>query len=210
MKFLRVFTYIFSSKLCTNFYKYCGEYLNKKLVFKLLMTPPQDTERISKEKIPSAIEALKSLDAKELPDVPAREAIRKMRRQIERVLKLGYTYDEVSEVLAGLDIHISGSRLKYLLGEVRKSTRTKKKKADEFDSAEQVGTDESIEPSQGDEKKNGLEKSQPVKQKTQPQSPVQPKAQSQHSPPVQLETPVSTPTVDVASDDYQPMVLRKR
>ena len=174
------------------------------------MTPPQDTERISKDKIPEVIEALKSLDAKELPDVPAREAIRKMRRQIERVLKLGYTYDEVSEVLAGLDIHISGSRLKYLLGEVRKSTRTRKKKADEFDSKEQVGTDDSQEPSQGDELKFGLEKSQPVKQKTQPQSPVQPKAQSQHSPPVQSSTPIETPTVDVANDDYQPMILRKR
>ena len=175
------------------------------------MTPPQDTERISKDKIPEVIEALKSLDAKELPDVPAREAIRKMRRQIERVLKLGYTYDEVSEVLAGLDIHISGSRLKYLLGEVRKSTRSRnKKKADEFDSVEQAGTDDSQEPSHGDSEKNGLDKSQPVKQKTQPQSPVQPKAQSQHSPPVQLETPVSTPTVDAANDDYQPMILRKR
>ena len=174
------------------------------------MTPPQDTERISKDKIPEVIEALRGLDAKELPDVPAREAIRKMRRQIERVLKLGYTYDEVSLVLAGLDIHISGSRLKYLLGEVRKSTRSRKKKVDEFDSKEQVGTDESIEASHGDEKKNGLEKSQPVKQKTQPQSPVQPKAQSQHSPPVQSSTPVEPPTVDVANDDYQPMVLRKR
>ena len=58
-----------------------------------------ELERISKEKIPEALAALRSLDAKELPDVPAKEAIRLMRRQIERVLKLGYTYDEVSSVL---------------------------------------------------------------------------------------------------------------
>lgn len=180
------------------------------------MTPPQDTERISKEKIPSAIEALRGLDAKELPDVPAREAIRKMRRQIERVLKLGYTYDEVSEVLAGLDIHISGNRLKYLLGEVRKSTRSRnKKKADYVEGSSQAETDESQESSHGDSKKNGLEKSQPVASAAQPQSPVQPKSQSQRKPRVQLETPVETPTVetptvDVADDDYQPMILRKR
>jgi len=175
------------------------------------MTPQQDTERISKDKIPSAIEALRGLDAKELPDVPAREAIRKMRRQIERVLKLGYTYDEVSEVLAGLDIHISGSRLKYLLGEVRKSTRSRKKKADEFDSVEQVGTDESIEPSLGDSEKNGLEKSQPRKTQPQPQSQSKPQPQPQPKKTQPLsETPVEPPTVDVASDDYQPMVLRRR
>ena len=180
------------------------------------MTPQQDTERVSKEKIPDAIEALRGLDAKELPDVPAREAIRKMRRQIERVLKLGYTYDEVSEVLAGLDIHISGSRLKYLLGEVRKSTRTRnKKKSDYVEGSEQAGTDESQESSLGDLEKNGVSKSQPVQQETQPQSPVQPKAQSQRKPRVQLETPVvsptvETPTVDVVDDDYQPMILRKR
>lgn len=92
------------------------------------MTPPQDSERISKDKISGAIEALRGLDAKELPDVPAKVAIRKMRRQIERVLKLGYTYDEVSEVLAGLDINISGNRIKYLLGEVRKETRSRKRR----------------------------------------------------------------------------------
>ncbi|MBD2777671.1 hypothetical protein [Iningainema tapete] len=174
------------------------------------MTPQQDTERINKDKIPSAIEALRGLDAKELPDVPARVAIRKMRRQIERVLKLGYTYDEVSEVLAGLDIHISGSRLKYLLGEVRKSTRTRKKKADEFEGSSQAGTDESLELVGDESEKNGLEKSQPVQQETQPRSPGKPKAQSQPKPRVQSETPVEPPTVDAASDDYQPMVLRRR
>ncbi len=92
------------------------------------MHQEQDTERISKDKIPEAIKALKELKSKELPDVPAKEAIRLLRRYIEGALKKNYTYDEISELLAGLDIHISGSRLKYLLGEVRKSTRTRKKK----------------------------------------------------------------------------------
>lgn len=139
-----------------------------------------------------------------------------MRRQIERVLKLGYTYDEVSSVLAGLDIHISGSRLKYLLGEVRKSTRSRnKKKADYVEGSEQAETDESLEPSDGDSKKNGLEKSQPVHLETQPQSQGLPKVQSQKKQPVQLENPVVSPTVEISTvdapnDDYQPVILRKR
>ena len=179
------------------------------------MTPPQDTERISKDKIPSVIEALRGLDAKELPDVPAREAIRKMRRQIERVLKLGYTYDEVSEVLAGLDIHISGSRLKYLLGEVRKSTRSRnKKKADYVEGSDgdlgdvsELGDAGESHQFQSEQLLN--EKKKPI-EKAKPQAQSEQKLPVQQKPPVQSETPVVSPTVDAANDDYQPMVLRKR
>ncbi|PAX52925.1 hypothetical protein [Brunnivagina elsteri] len=85
------------------------------------------SDRVSKAKIPSALDALRALDAKELDDVSARDAIRKMRRQIERVLRLGYTYEEVSTTLAGLDINISGERIKYLLNDIRKKTRKKSK-----------------------------------------------------------------------------------
>jgi hypothetical protein len=85
------------------------------------------SDRISKAKIPEALDALRALGAKELDDVSARDAIRKMRRQIERVLRLGYTYEEVSTTLAGLDINISGERIKYLLNDIRKKTRKKSK-----------------------------------------------------------------------------------
>ena len=167
-----------------------------------------ELERINKEKIPEALAALRSLDAKELPDVPAKEAIRKMRRQIERVLRLGYTYDEVSSVLAGLDIHISGSRLKYLLGEVRKSTRSRNlKKADLVE-----GLDAEIETA--DANSNLVaDRESPSTGKSLESEKKKPLAQQKKT--VQLETPVETtvgvsPTVDALDDDYQPMVLRKR
>jgi hypothetical protein len=83
------------------------------------------SERIPKSKIPEALDALRAMSVKELDDIPARDAIRKMRRQIERVLRLGYTYEEVSKTLAGLDINISPERIKYLLNDLRKSTRKK-------------------------------------------------------------------------------------
>jgi hypothetical protein len=82
-------------------------------------------DNVPKSKIPEALDALRALGAKELDDIPAREAIRKMRRQIERVLRLGYTYEEVSETLAGLDVNISAERIRYLLSDIRKSTRKK-------------------------------------------------------------------------------------
>ena len=90
-------------------------------------------QRIPKSKIPEAIEALKALDKKELDDVPAREAIKNMRRQIERVLKLGYTYEEVSETLAGLDINISPQRIKYFLAQIRKSNKKKSQSKNKVD-----------------------------------------------------------------------------
>ncbi|MBD2458627.1 hypothetical protein H6G80_31755 [Nostoc sp. FACHB-87] len=80
-------------------------------------------DKVPKSKIPEAIDALRALGGKELDDIPARSAIRKMRRQIERVLRLGYSYEDVSKTLAGLDINIGAERIRYLLGEIRRSTR---------------------------------------------------------------------------------------
>ncbi|MGJ5634756.1 hypothetical protein [Nostoc sp. CALU 1950] len=82
-------------------------------------------DNIPKSKIPDALDALRALGAKELDDIPARAAIKKMRRQIERVLRLGYTYEEVSKTLAPLDINISPERIRYLLNDIRRSTRKK-------------------------------------------------------------------------------------
>jgi hypothetical protein len=52
-----------------------------------------------------------------------------MRRYIEKLTssKYGYTYDEVSEMLKGLGINLSGSRIKYLIGELKKNTHRRQK-----------------------------------------------------------------------------------
>jgi hypothetical protein len=99
-------------------------------------TSQQESDRIDKDLIPEAINALKELKPKELPDVSAKEAIRQMRRYINGALKKNYTYDEIAEVLSGLDINISGSRLKYLLSEINKNTRRRKKKTTEPEETE--------------------------------------------------------------------------
>jgi hypothetical protein len=93
------------------------------------MVEPKDSGQITKGKIDKAITALKDLKPKERDIVSDREAIRKMRRYIEKLTsdKYGYSYDEVSEMLKGLGINLSGGRIKYLLGELKKSTRRQKK-----------------------------------------------------------------------------------
>jgi hypothetical protein len=164
------------------------------------MQQEQEQERINKDLIPQAIKALKELKPKELPDVSAKEAIRQMRRYIDGALKKNYTYDEISELLAGLDIHISGSRLKYLLGEVKKSTRTrKKKKVDQVEeiavnqgegTAVEQGASEPQELAPNGAQKKGKRKSQSGQsEKVQSQTQSQPKSDSQ----LQSETPTFKP-----------------
>lgn len=93
------------------------------------MVEPKDSGQITKGKIDEAITALKDLKPKERDNVSDREAVRKMRRYIEKLTsdKYGYSYDEVSEMLKGLGINLSGSRIKYLIGELKKSSRRQKK-----------------------------------------------------------------------------------
>lgn len=94
------------------------------------MVEPKDSLKITKGKIDEAITALKELKPKERDSLSDREAIRKMRRYIEKLTsdKYGYSYDEVSEMLKGLGINLSGGRIKYLLAEVKKNTRRRQKK----------------------------------------------------------------------------------
>ncbi|MBW4565800.1 MAG: hypothetical protein KME32_32900 [Mojavia pulchra JT2-VF2] len=96
------------------------------------MAEHQNSEVITKEKIDKAINLLKSQKPKEREDVSDRDAVRKMRRYIEKLTsdKYGYTYDEVSEMLKGLGINLAGSRIKYLIGELKKSSRRRHQASD--------------------------------------------------------------------------------
>ncbi|MBD2731123.1 hypothetical protein H6G96_33615 [Nostoc sp. FACHB-892] len=105
------------------------------------MSEHQNSEVITKEKIDKAINLLKGQKPKEREAVSDREAIRKMRRYIEKLTsdKYGYTYDEVSEMLKGLGINLTGSRIKYLVGELKKSSRRRQKTSDNGSSKSENG-----------------------------------------------------------------------
>ncbi|WP_191761696.1 hypothetical protein [Komarekiella delphini-convector] len=109
------------------------------------MGEQNNSELITKGKIDKAIELLKEQKPKEREDVSDRDAIRKMRRYIEKLTsdKYGYSYDEVSEMLKGLGINLSGSRIKYLLGELKKSSRRQKKagESDDKNTSSNSGTE---------------------------------------------------------------------
>lgn len=101
------------------------------------MGEQNNSEVITKDKIDKAIELLKEQKPKEREDVSDREAVRKMRRYIEKLTsdKYGYTYDEVSEMLKGMGINLAGSRIKYLIGELKKSSRRRQRTSESDDNS---------------------------------------------------------------------------
>ncbi|MBD2533167.1 hypothetical protein H6G97_27790 [Nostoc flagelliforme FACHB-838] len=105
------------------------------------MSEHQNSEVITKEKIDKAINLLKSQKPKEREAVSDRETIKKMRRYIEKLTsdKYGYSYDEVSEMLKDLGINLAGSRIKYLIGELKKSSRRRQKVSDSDSNASVQG-----------------------------------------------------------------------
>jgi hypothetical protein len=121
------------------------------------MVEPKDSGQITKGKIDEAITALKDLKPKERDSLSDREAIRKMRRYIEKLTsdKYGYSYDEVSEMLKGLGINLSGSRIKYLIGELKKRSRRRQKSSENNNnpsSESPVETEPAVKASSGAEK----------------------------------------------------------
>jgi hypothetical protein len=118
------------------------------------MAEHEKSEVITKSKIDKAISLMKEQKPKEREDVSDREAVKKMRRYIEKLTsdKYGYTYDEVSEMLKGLGIHLTGSRIKYLIGELKKSSRQRQKAQSEDNSQSSEATAETqggVQPGYG-------------------------------------------------------------
>lgn len=155
-------------------------------------------DNIPKSKIPDALDALRALGAKELDDIPARAAIKKMRRQIERVLRLGYSYEEVSKTLAPLDINISPERIRYLLNDIRRSTR---KKSVTPPSEENTSTQVIDEPLVSENPEITESNTEPAN-KTQSQS--EPKSKSASSKSTTLKTPkTAKKTSDIKAPENQ-------
>jgi hypothetical protein len=101
------------------------------------MSEHQNSEVITKGKIDKAINLLKEQKPKEREDLSDKEAVRKMRRYIEKLTsdRYGYSYDEVSEMLKGLGINLAGSRIKYLISELKKSSRRRHRTSSNSDSS---------------------------------------------------------------------------
>lgn len=85
-------------------------------------------DKITKTLLPKALEKLRTVKEKETDEISAIAAIKTLRRQIERLLRLDYSYEEISQMLEGVEIKISSERLKSLHLEVKRQSRKKNKK----------------------------------------------------------------------------------
>lgn len=83
------------------------------------MTSSKVNRKIKIEAIEAVSELLKRLQPKlksqPRPELSPDEKLLNLRHKIERVLRLGYSYEEIVEVLKQQDINISTERLKKYL-----------------------------------------------------------------------------------------------
>jgi hypothetical protein len=80
---------------------------------------------IKKSSLPAAQSALRELKPRPSDAVSELAAIKNLRRQIERALKIGYSLDEVAKTLAQYDIHLSAAQLESGLAKLRKTDKKK-------------------------------------------------------------------------------------
>jgi hypothetical protein len=78
---------------------------------------------IKKSSLPAAQSALRELAPKVSDQVPDLAAIKNLRRQIERALRIGYSYEEVSQTLAKYDISLSSSQLESGMAQLKKADK---------------------------------------------------------------------------------------
>jgi hypothetical protein len=80
---------------------------------------------IKKSSLPAAQSALRGLTPRPSDEVSELAAVKNLRRQIERALKIGYSLDEVAKTLAQYDVHLSASQLESGLAKLKKEDRKK-------------------------------------------------------------------------------------
>ena len=80
-----------------------------------VMTKSRGNQKIKIEVIEAVLELLDKLEPKPKPKPHQDEKLLNLRHKIERVLRLGYSYAEITEVLKQQDINISTEKLKKYL-----------------------------------------------------------------------------------------------
>ncbi|MCP6760749.1 MAG: hypothetical protein NHB32_18840 [Fischerella sp. CENA71] len=110
-------------------------------------------QKIALEKVEATLAQLEKLEQKAKEDLSLRESIYFLREQLQSALKKGYSYKDLSEILAQQEISISEATLKQYLREIEKEKRLRKQrtKSKQVKSASKV---KQTEVKQTDEKNN--------------------------------------------------------
>jgi hypothetical protein len=92
------------------------------------MTKTKRNQKIYIDTVKTTIAQLKQLEVKPKLELTLRETIAEMETDLKNAIKKGYTYKELSELLAEQKIMISAGTLKQYMSELNKSFSSRQKK----------------------------------------------------------------------------------
>ena len=91
------------------------------------MTKSKRNQKIHVDKLQTTLDKLEHLKAKPKEELTLRESIYFLRDKLKKALKKGYSYQDLSEILAEQDILISAATLKQYLTDISKESRARKR-----------------------------------------------------------------------------------
>ena len=132
------------------------------------MTKTKRNQKIHVDTVSTTIAQLKELEAKPKLELTLRETITEMETELRNAIKKGYSYKELSEVLAKQKIMISAGTLKQYMNELNKSSssRQKKKSTQKKNKVSQTDIKLVDNDSKNNPAKKKLEKGEPKSKKT--------------------------------------------
>jgi hypothetical protein len=91
------------------------------------MVKAKPKQKIHVDKLSSAFDKLDQLESKPVEELTLRESIFFLRDKLNSALRKGYSYDDLSSILAEQDILVSAATLKLYLAPKRKKSSSRKK-----------------------------------------------------------------------------------
>ena len=94
-----------------------------------MMVKTKPNQKIHVDKLQTTLEKLGQLKEKPKSELTLRESIYYLRDKLKSALKKGYSYQDLSEILAEQEILISAATLKQYLTEINKQSTSRRKRS---------------------------------------------------------------------------------
>ena len=133
-----------------------------------MMAKSKRNQKIHVDKLQTTLDKLEHLQAKPKEELTLRESIYFLRDKLKKALKKGYSYQDLSEILAEQEIFISAATLKQYLTDISKESKSRKRskyrisKKSNFDKSSKETSSQNVTSSK-EELVQGLSESEPNK-----------------------------------------------
>ena len=92
-----------------------------------MMSKSKRNQKIHVDKLQTTLDKLEQLEAKPKQELTLRESIYFLRDKLKKALKKGYSYQDLSDILAEQEILISAASLKQYLTDISKESKSRKR-----------------------------------------------------------------------------------